>query len=61
MTENLTSEEVLALVRAEVSLDALNEWADKLKTGSPELLEIILDKIEQLQNKIKYMQLMAAK
>ena len=52
-------EQLRTLVRAEVALETLNEWAEKLQDGSEQVLEIVDKKIDQLSKKIKLMRLKA--
>lgn len=55
--ENLNPEQLRCLVRAEVALDTLNEWAGKLQDGSEEVLRIVDEKITELSKKIKLMRM----
>lgn len=59
MLKNLTNKEAFDLGRAQSALDSLNAWLDSLDALSDaELLRIVLDKIVQLERKIRYYKLL---
>ena len=59
MLDKLNKQESFDLGRAQSALDSLNDWLSNLDVGTDtELLRIVLEKIEQLEKKIRYAMLM---